>query len=187
MNLHNTYYAMRHGRSLANERGLIVSDPAHGLLLEYGLSDAGKRQVVLAAHDTNLDARTLIYTSDFSRARQTAEIVQRIIAAPRCVLALELRERFFGEWELTSHDNYSKVWKADASRKTNAGVESPDHVLARTWRLIKSLEQTHQGEQILLVSHGDTLQILQAGFAGYDPWQHRQVPHMETAEIRRLT
>jgi broad specificity phosphatase PhoE len=38
----------------------------------------------------------------------------------------------------------------------------------------------------VLVSHGDTLQILQAAFLRMSPTRHRSLPGLETAEIRRL-
>ena len=42
------------------------------------------------------------------------------------------------------------------------------------------------GRDFLLVSHGDTLQILQAGFLRMNPGQHRALPPFEPAEIRRF-
>ena len=59
-------------------------------------------------------------------------------------------------------------------------------VLDRTTALIAELERRHSGRDVLLVSHGDTLQILEAGFLRIDPARHRTVPHLETAEIREL-
>ena len=38
--LRNRYFAMRHGHSLANAQGSIVSDPLYGIG-DYGLSEAG--------------------------------------------------------------------------------------------------------------------------------------------------
>ena len=52
--------------------------------------------------------------------------------------------------------------------------------------LIVDLERRYSGRDILLVSHGDPLQILQAGFVRIDPSRHRSLPALETAEIRHL-
>ncbi len=57
-------------------------------------------------------------------------------------------------------------------------------MLDRVTAFIADLERQHRDRDILLVSHGDTLQILQAGLAGLDPAAHRGLPHLETAEIR---
>ena len=51
---------------------------------------------------------------------------------------------------------------------------------SRTWN------GSTRGRDILLVSHGDTLQILEAGFLRMDPSAHRQLPHLDTAQIREL-
>ena len=48
-------------------------------------------------------------------------------------------------------------------------VESVSAVLARATAFIIALEQRYSGRDILLVSHGDTLQILQAGFLRMNP------------------
>jgi broad specificity phosphatase PhoE len=58
--------------------------------------------------------------------------------------------------------------------------------LDRATALIRDLEREHSGQVILLVSHGDTLQIMQAGFARMDAGEHRRLAHLATAEVRRL-
>jgi broad specificity phosphatase PhoE len=65
-------------------------------------------------------------------------------------------------------------------------VEPVAAVLDRATGFIADLERQHSGRDILLVSHGDTLQILQAGFLRIDPSRHRSLPHLATAEFRRL-
>jgi len=188
MRLNNRYFAMRHGQSLANEQGLIISDPANGLLVEYGLSEIGQKQVRAAARSADLPHATLIFSSDFSRAQQTAEIAREVFDARAITLTPLLRERYFGNWEKTPNTNYEKIWQFDkqsADMHENK-VEPLSAVLARTLQLIRSIENTYQNKDILLVSHGDTLQILQTGLAGMSLTKHRELPHLETAEIRRL-
>jgi len=179
---------MRHGQSLANEQGLIISDPASGLLTEYGLSEMGRKQVQAAARHADLPRTTLIFSSDFSRAQQTAEIAHEVFDTHAITLTPLLRERYFGDWEKTSNANYEKVWQFDRqSADTHENnVESLSAVLARTLQLIDDIERSYRDEDILLVSHGDTLQILQTGLAGMSLTRHRELPHLETAEIRRL-
>lgn len=91
----NTYYAMRHGRSLANDEGLIVSYPEHGVP-GYGLTDDGKRQVAAAItgalRDGVLDQTTVIAASDFARARESAEIAASLLGTQDIILTPKLRE-----------------------------------------------------------------------------------------------
>jgi len=80
------------------------------------------------------------------------------------------------------------VWAADAVDPGHAAdnVEPASAVLDRATALVADLDRRHSDRDILLVSHGDTLQILQAGFHGIDPARHRALAHLGTAEIRRL-
>lgn len=186
--LPNIYHVMRHGQSKANEQGVIVSHVATDRGGDYGLTERGRQQARDAASRCGLGSRTLIYTSDFTRARQTAQIVRAHLAAPPVTLAPALRERCFGDWEGTTIANYATVWAADSLDPGHCdhGVEPVTAVLARAVALVARLDSEHAGRDILLVSHGDTLQILQAGLAGVDPARHRGLPHLSTAEIRRL-
>jgi glucosyl-3-phosphoglycerate phosphatase len=188
LQLKNRYFAMRHGRSLANEQGIIVSWPENGVLPEYGLSERGRSQVEAAVNDCGLSHNVLIYSSDFSRACQTAEIVRKRLGARPVTKTKLLRERNFGDWEKTPQRNYEKVWRLDNSHAQQyiGGVEAPSSVLLRLQRLLLNIEKEYSDKDILLVSHGDTLQILQAGLSEFDPSLHREMPHIDTAEIRRL-
>jgi probable phosphoglycerate mutase len=179
---------MRHGQSRANVAGLIVSQIENDRRGDYGLSELGRTQALEAALACGLPMDTVIWSSDFTRARQTAEIVRAHLDAPEVELAEALRERCFGDWEGSSTDNYARVWAADETGSAQAGgVESVGAVLDRTTALIVDLERRYSRRHILLVSHGDSLQILQAGFLRLSPTRHRSLPGLQTAEIRLLS
>jgi probable phosphoglycerate mutase len=195
--LANNFSVMRHGQSKANVEGIIVSRVENDRSGDYGLTELGRKQALTAAQGCGLPAGTLIFSSDFARARQTARIVRDQLGAVNVVLAQALRERCFGAWEGTSTDNYARVWAADEAGTGEAGATQPDGgqpdgvepasaVLDRATALVADLERRYSGRDILLVSHGDTLQILQAGFLRMDPSRHRSLPALETAEIRQL-
>lgn len=186
--LKNNYYVMRHGQSKANVAEIIVSHPEHGTHEDYALSELGRKQAKKSAENCDLSDKTIIYTSDFSRARETAEIMREVLAAPEIHTSENLRERHFGEWEKTESSNYANLWEHD---KTSAdyrenSVESVNSVLERATRLVLNLEKRYKDKDILLVSHGDTLQILQTGFEKVDPGGHRSLRPLETAEIRQV-
>lgn len=187
--LSNYYLAIRHGQSAANIEGKIVSHPENGLN-GYGLSDAGKSQVSAAVKSNErLNNNVLIVSSDFKRARETAEIIHNLI---NCNIPVEfdqrLRERNFGELELSADSNYESVWRADQIDADNKlrTVESPNQVMARVSDLISEYEDKLTGQTLLLVSHGDALQILQTAFLKQDASTHRLQQHLNTAEIREL-
>lgn len=189
--LKNIYFAMRHGKSLANEQQIILSNPIEGIR-GYGLSDTGKQQIrenaMRAWQEKLLDSATIIISSDFMRTRETAEIVKEVLGANEIILTPKLRERFFGTLDKTHHNNYEIVWLDDIKSigHKNNDVESMEDVLTRTTELIKELEEKYTGENILLVSHGDPIRILQTAFERI-PFAHRsEVPHLQTAEIKKF-
>ena len=179
---------MRHGQSKANVAGIIVSRIENDRRGDYGLSELGRQQALAAARGCGLPGDTVICSSDFSRARQTGEIVRAHLGAREVVLAEALRERCFGEWEGSPAGNYARVWAADETSPGHAdgNVEPVTAVLDRTTAFIVDLERRYSGRDILLVSHGDPLRILQAGFLRMNPSRHRSLPDLATAEIRRL-
>ena len=187
--LNNRYFAVRHGNSLANQQGIIVSHPQNGVS-EYGLSETGQLQVIESvSQDRQLDATTLIVSSDFRRARETAEIIHRQLDCHSSVsFDQRLRERDFGELELGPDSAYADVWQEDEINENNQlrAVESPNQVMARVSKLVSDYESSYSEATVLLVSHGDALQILQTAFAKQDASKHRRQRHLETAEIRPL-
>jgi broad specificity phosphatase PhoE len=186
--LANTYRAMRHGQSRANAAGIIVSRIDSDRRGDFGLTELGRRQALAAAAGGGLPAGTVIFSSDFARARQTAEIVRAYLGAPEVTVTAALRERCFGDFEGSPVAGYARAWAVDEANAADRddGVEPPAAVLGRATALIADLERRYSGRDFLLVSHGDTLQILQAGLLGMDPAGHRRLPPLETAEIRGL-
>jgi len=179
---------MRHGQSKANVAGIIVSRIENDRRGDFGLSELGRQQALAAARDSGLPGDTVICSSDFSRARQTAEIVSAYLGVPQVCIAEALRERCFGDWEGSPTANYARVWAADeaGADRADGHVEPAAAVLDRATAFIVELERRYSGRDILLVSHGDPLRILQAGFLRMNPSRHRSLPDLATAEIRRL-
>jgi len=189
--LKNRYFIIRHGESKANVAHILLSHPKEGTV-SYGLSPKGKKQVKDSVSKNKkkkiLDSDVVIYSSDFLRAKETAEIARKLIGAKKINFHKNLRERYFGKYDKTSLDNIKIVWdydKKNANHK-HRGAESPNKILKRVLILIKQLDKKYKGKKILLVSHGDVLQILHTHFSGKPVSHHRLVPHLETAEIREL-
>jgi len=187
--LSNDYYVMRHGHSLANQQGIIVSHPANGCS-GYGLSENGKRQVRDSLQqDSLLGANTIIVSSDFRRAFESACIAHRVLDCQSPLQSdVRLRERNFGELELGPDSAYQSVWQQDELDPDGdfRAVESVKQVMARVTALIADCERRYARQSLLLVSHGDALQILQTAFAYREASAHRQLVHLQTAEIRPL-
>lgn len=185
----NRYFLLRHGESVANKRGLIVSHAAHALS-DFGLTSRGAEQVLDSAIKTRLNQSTLIISSDYLRARESADIFHSVIGChSNIVYDKRLRERNFGKWELQDHTNYESIWEADLVAPETPGdqVESVYSVLSRVQSLISDVEQEHEKRSVLLVGHGDVLQILLAHHHNINARFHRSVSHIANADIRSLS
>lgn len=186
--LNNTYFVLRHGQSEANEQSLIVSCPDIGTS-QFGLTELGREQVLqtVSRHKEELLTVSRIVASDFLRTMQTASIVAHEIGLLVHSDA-NLRERFFGRFDQRISSNYQTVWDYDESNPQHQefGVESVDSVAQRMMQSVRALEKKHCDETILLVSHGDPLNILLLAANQSDAARHRYSQPLETAELRRL-
>lgn len=184
--LNNHYLLMRHGHSEANLAGRIVSTPARGVG-GCGLSARGRDQLVEVLAGWRWARPQRVVHSDFLRTTETAERIARHFG-----LGLEadtrLRERHFGDLEGEGDARYAEVWARDSrdSAHRYAGVESVVEVAARMMAVIEELERAHTGETLLLVSHGDPLQILLTALEGRDLARHREREPLAPASITPL-
>lgn len=183
-------WVLRHGESTANVEGLIVSVPGPRALAEVGLTARGREQAREAAVSglaQGLGPQTLVLSSDFARARQTAEEFAAGIGAAAPRVEKRLRERSFGRYDEGPASAYDEVWQVDRGRGVHDGeVEQVADVAARVLAVLREADDLARTAPVVLVAHGDVLQIALALGAGADPHDHRDVPHLGNAELRLL-
>jgi alpha-ribazole phosphatase len=138
-------------------------------LNETGTDQARKLARRLA--QTQLDA---IYSSDLTRALQTAEEIARhhklnVAADSR------LREQSFGEWEgLTFAEMRDAApealaaWRADPSRNSPPRGETLNQLAARIQSALEEIKTRHKDRRVALVSHGGVLTTLTCLALGVD-------------------
>ncbi|MCG8472211.1 MAG: histidine phosphatase family protein [Desulfobacterales bacterium] len=188
----NRYFILRHGHSQANEKGLIVSHPDNGIG-QWGLSEKGEAQVresITQAKEAGLfnpHIKPVVVYSPFLRALETAKIVTSILKGERYSDS-NLKERFFGEFEMTQDTNYAKGWQEDAKNPATPHhqIESIDSVAKRMVEVVKRTGRRYSEKDVILVTHGDPGQILQCIFDGIPPEKHRSLDPLKTAEIRPI-
>jgi probable phosphoglycerate mutase len=176
---------MRHGQSEANIHKRIASSP-DVCIDSCGLTEEGRRQALSSAENfAALNRADLIISSDFKRARETAQILAETANAD-LELSPMLRERFFGIYDGGDDSNYQKVWELDAKGYgyQERMIESPEAIAERIRKLILSLELHYADKNIVLVTHGDVIQIGLCIFAQISPFEHRSITQIHTAEIR---
>lgn len=182
----NRYLLMRHGHSQANQQGVIVSSPEQGIE-NFGLSEYGEQQLVQLVANWQWPVPTRVVHSDFLRTRQTAaHVAARFGLLPS--VDTRLRERNFGELEGQGDDRYPNVWALDAedADHQHQGVEAVSVVAQRMQAVIADWEQQESDETILLVSHGDPLQILLTALANKPLSQHRKQSALLPASVTQV-
>ncbi|KAK9944365.1 hypothetical protein M0R45_009937 [Rubus argutus] len=198
----NRYWILRHGKSIPNEKGLIVSSMENGTRPEYQLAPEGVSQAKLAGqlfqkvleeNSVPLENVRICY-SPFSRTRQTAEVVASVLniqfEGAQCKMMENIRERFFGpSYELMSHDKYHEVWALDEKDPLlrPEGGESVDDVAYRLAEAMAILESQFQGCTILIVSstYDDLKSRIQAVRTPSILSEHRKFSLL-TAELRAV-
>lgn len=153
-----TLLLARHGETDWN-RELRIQGSSDIELNELGREQARALAVELA--DIELDA---IYSSDLSRARETAAAVaaERGLAVQ---LDSRLRERSFGSWE-----GYTRAELVERRADEHHDGESDEEVRARVLEAVHEIGAAHEGQRVLVVSHGGALNEL---------WHHALGEHVE--------
>lgn len=122
------------------------------------LNEEGRRQArALAA---SLDGRVFdaVYSSDLSRALETARIVAAAQQVPVTPLA-GLREKHFGTWEgLTDTEVLSRFPDAHATGWGDG--ESTDEMAERVVATVEKISAEHPGGEVLVVTHGGPIRAL---------------------------
>ena len=166
MILKNTYFLLRHGKTIHQTEKKDITykypdDTPPCVLLENGIYEielAGKK-----LKDKNID---LIYSSDILRTRQTAEIISKIIDYNSKKIVYDKRLRDIN-WGIFGGKNKKQAWAYydnDKMQKFEKGVpqgESWNQCQERMGTVIKEIEQNYQGKNILIISHGDPLWLLE--------------------------
>ena len=101
-----------------------------------------------------------------------------------------------GALDFQSIENWDSVWEGDEksldntpppvpeSLQPSASVESPKDVYRRALEAFTRLESTYFGDEVILVSHADTLSLFTAALMGTDLKNHHKDWAMELGEVR---
>lgn len=201
--LHNRYFLVRHGESTLDTRSMFLTNPSFKYDTTYGLTRAGAQQMHLAAQiiqDEYDGAPSWLYTSNFQRSFQSALILREDLGMLFSQLRTEfsglLDPRKMGDLDFKSTAAWPSVWEGDtrdplntpppvpASLQPSASVESPRDVYRRALECFTRLEATYFGEDVVLVSHADTLSLFTAALMGTNLCDHHKDWAMELGEVR---
>jgi broad specificity phosphatase PhoE len=166
-------YLVRHGATARTEEDRFSG--ADGV----DLSDEGRRQVHRLAERLAEENIAAAYASPMARATETAAI----LCKPHGLAPVSrdgLREISHGHWEgLTRAEVEARwseeyrLWESDPFTFAPLGGESGLSVLARALPLVREMVTTHEGHNVLVVSHKATLRLILSSLLGFDPRGYR--------------
>ncbi|XP_006660212.1 phosphoglycerate mutase-like protein 4 [Oryza brachyantha] len=154
---------VRHGETAWNASRIIQGH------LDVELNEVGRQQAVAVARRLSNEAKpAAIYSSDLKRAAETAEIIAKACNLPNVVFDPALRERHIGDLQGLKYEDAAtqrpEAYKAFLSHKRNrqipGGGESLDQLSERCVSCLSNIVEKHQGERVILVSHGGTIREL---------------------------
>ena len=181
--------AIRHGETAWNVDTRIQGQ------LDIGLNDTGRWQAQRTAHALAHEDIAAVYSSDLSRAFETAQTIANALSARsalQVVPHLGLRERHFGHFqgktwaEIETHwPDDARLWRQRDPAWSPVEGESLLQLRERIAQCVHELAHQHTGEQIVLVAHGGVMDVLYRLATG----QSTQAPrtwHLGNAAINRL-
>lgn len=163
---------IRHGQSVANTEGRLQGQ------MDSPLSDLGREQALALARRLMREGWSLsaIYTSDLSRAAETAEILGAALGAP---VFPEARLREYDVGFLTGlvaadvESLHPDIWHALRSSPVWPAIPGEEGEEAFAARIVSVLDDIRsvpdQEQAVALVSHGRTLSRILAHLLEIDP------------------
>lgn len=151
---------VRHGESEWNAAGRWQG------WADAPLSELGQQQAVEAAE--GVGAVDAVFSSDLSRAADTARIISELIGVGP-VLTLEgLRERDVGEWSGLTRKEIGERWPETleawgrGEMPPPPGGESNEAIITRVLDALRSIARDWPHAEVLAVSHGGVIRLLEA-------------------------
>jgi probable phosphoglycerate mutase len=148
---------VRHGETAWNAEHRVQGQ------LDVPLSDVGHEQARAVAAALAGERFAAIYSSDLSRARETAEPAARLLGLP-VRLDANLRERHYGIFERLTYaevkerfpEDYARFERREPEFDFRTG-ESLRAFFARAVSCVLSIAERHAGERVLVFTHGGVL------------------------------
>ena len=193
-NLKNRYFFLRHGQNIHQTEKKDMAygwpdDPTPCALIKEGKEEAEKAGELL--EDKQIDH---IFASDILRCRETAKIAAGIMGYDLSKIIYDTRLRDWN-WGDFGGKPKAEIWSFYDNNRMKAfktpipGGESWDQLRNRVVSLLNEIEDEFQNKNILIVSHGDTLWLLEGYIKSIDDQtllDKRQDMMLKPGEVREI-
>jgi probable phosphoglycerate mutase len=123
---------------------------------DRSLNDTGREQSRALAEELRNEPLEAVYSSDLSRADETARIVAAAHGLEVTTLR-DLRERHFGTWEGLSDAEIEERFPEQIANGTLGDGETREEMDRRVLETLQQIALDHPGGTVLVVSHGGPL------------------------------
>ena len=153
----NKYFVMRHGEAIDNAKHL--DDPKGDP--NNHLTEKGKNEIIVSAQDLKDKNIDIIISSPFLRTRETSEIVRQELDLSKKVLLVDDRLHEYNEPNIS-------------------------FVKQRIGEFIFEIEKIHTGKNILIISHGNPIWVLEniVGLKNDESFTENKI--FQTAEVQEI-
>lgn len=193
-NLKNRYFFLRHGQNIhqAEHPGIIYFWPDGNP--PYFLTEQGKEESKKAGELLKKDKIDHLFSSDILRCRETAKIVAEIINhdTDKIIYDTRLRDLNWGAFRGKTKEEYWNFYNNDRMKAFDIAIpngESWNQCKERVIKFFNEIEEQFQDKNILLVSHGDTLWLLEGYIRGIDNQtllEKRPEIMLKTGEVKEI-
>ena len=184
----NKYFVMRHGEAESNAANVIstrVENRTH-------LTEKGKVEAIATAEKLLSEKIDVIFSSDFIRTTETAEIVANKIGIPKekIIYDARLREVNAGDFDGRNIHEYRSYFSSFGERYTKrpANGETLLEVKQRIMNVLEEVDTKYSGKTILFVTHENPAFMALSGSLGLNieesvAMRNSKEEYFHTAEV----
>jgi isoleucyl-tRNA synthetase len=182
----NKYFLLRHGEADSNKLDICSSWPEK---FDSGLTALGKKQVEKTVIGLKKKKIDLIFSSDLLRTKETAEIISKALKLT-VKYDKRLREYDMGIFNGEPTEKFHNFIGGDMNKFSKAPEkgETLSDVRKRMMAFVSELEKKHKNKNILIISHGDPLWVLEGAVQGFDEKKivESAKKYIKTGEAREI-
>lgn len=152
---------VRHGETEWNKEGIIQGQ------LDSKLSELGIEQAKKLAERLSNESFDAIFSSDLSRAADTAKEVAKFHLDVPIYFTQELRERYLGEFQGKTKDYPGwKDRRGDEEFMKKMGIEDTEKMQGRIKIFLDRIQKDFQNKKVLIVAHGGINKVIVGTLTG---------------------
>lgn len=165
----NNYFVMRHGEAENNIKNIVSStiDTAKN----HHLTEKGKKEILKTIEKIRKNKIDLIFSSDFNRTKETAEMVASGIGIDKNKIIFDsrLRETNTGAFDAKKSEEYHSYFSSLEEKfiKTPPQGENLIELKNRVSDFLYEVDKKYANKNILIITHEYSAWLLFAGANGF--------------------